>query len=64
MDVARKPWAVLDPLLPVSEQTSENSDIKSTVFILKGDLLLMEGPSHLADAVKHYRRAIELASHL
>jgi class 3 adenylate cyclase/tetratricopeptide (TPR) repeat protein len=53
--------AIVDPLLPMLEQNLENSGIKGDICVLKGDLLLMEGPSGRAEAEENYRRAIELA---
>ena len=47
--------------MSVFEQTSDNSNVKTDIYRLKGDLLLMEGPSHQAEAADNYHHAIELA---
>jgi predicted ATPase len=44
-----------------SEQSSERWNLKTAVYRLKGDLLLMEDPPHEVEAVALYHLAIELA---
>jgi class 3 adenylate cyclase/tetratricopeptide (TPR) repeat protein len=53
-------FSILTGMLPVFEQTS-NSSVKADFYILKGNLLLVEGASHRAEAAENYGHAIELA---
>ena len=53
--------AIVDELVSFSEQNSERWNLKTAVYRLKGDLLLMEDPPHEAEALALYHLAIELA---
>jgi hypothetical protein len=52
--------AIVADLLSVLEQSSERSNLKTAVYRLKGDMLLMEDPPHEAEAEALYHLAIEL----
>ncbi len=52
--------SILTDMLPVFERTP-NSHMKADFYTLKGDLLLIEGPSQRAEAADNYVHAIEFA---
>jgi hypothetical protein len=52
--------AIVAELLPLLEQSSERFGLKTDVYRLKGDLLLMGDPPHEAEAEALYHLAIEL----
>jgi tetratricopeptide (TPR) repeat protein len=52
--------AIVAELLSHLEQSSERSNLKTYVYRVKGDLLLMGDPSHEAEAEDLYHLAIEL----
>jgi len=53
--------SITNELISVIERMPRNSNAETDIYRLRGDLLLMEGPSHQEQATGYYQRAIETA---